>query len=164
LQQAGFNAFGVGTGSGTLALAKQDKPDVVILDVNLPDISGFDVCRQLKADPDTSGIPVLFLTATEKNESGAETAKGVGGIAYLFEPIEAETLVTMVKFACGMKSLRAGAGSVDTSSKDELTHLRGLLLQVAEASKDSRTVSLAMGGVAAIDEALVRQSGRSPAA
>jgi hypothetical protein len=70
----------------------------------------------------------------------------------------------MVKFACGMKSLIAGAGTVDTSSKDELTLLRELLLQLAEVSKDSRTVSLAMGGVAAIDEALVGQSGRSPAA
>jgi CheY-like chemotaxis protein len=104
LNDAGLNVSGVGSGKEALETARRDRPDVILLDVHLPDMLGFEVCRQLNADPETSSIPVLFLTAIETSDWGAEHAKSVGGIAYLFNPIEPDTLVTMVQVASKMKT------------------------------------------------------------
>ncbi|MDF2181002.1 response regulator [Neptuniibacter sp. CAU 1671] len=50
------------TGGEGVKSAKHDQPDLILLDADLPDFSGFEVCRRLKADPDTASIPVIFLT------------------------------------------------------------------------------------------------------
>src|SRR6186713_1660714 len=61
-RNAGYRALEAGTGEEALSLARQ-RPDLAVLDVNLPDMSGFDVCRQIKADPATRGISVVHLSA-----------------------------------------------------------------------------------------------------
>jgi signal transduction histidine kinase len=62
LARAGYTVFEVDRGSETLARALEVRPHVIVLDVNLPDLNGLDVCRALRADPQASGIPVLMLT------------------------------------------------------------------------------------------------------
>jgi CheY-like chemotaxis protein len=61
LQRAGFAVKEAASSSEALRLATE-RPDVVVLDVNLPDINGFEVCRRIKAHPGTSAIPVLHLS------------------------------------------------------------------------------------------------------
>ena len=63
-------------------------PDLILLDVMMPGIDGFEVCRRLKADPDTKNIPVVFVTG--KNDA-AEQAKGMalGAAGYLHKPVDA---------------------------------------------------------------------------
>ena len=68
LRQAGFEVWEAATGAETLQKAAQG-PDLVVLDVNLPDLNGFEVCRRLKADPATNHIPVLHLSATRVQSS-----------------------------------------------------------------------------------------------
>jgi two-component system phosphate regulon response regulator PhoB len=63
LRQAGWQTAEASTGAEALARARSMTPAVIVLDLNLPDVSGTDVCRVLKADPQTAGIPVLMLTA-----------------------------------------------------------------------------------------------------
>jgi CheY-like chemotaxis protein len=78
LRKAGFNVLEAGSGREALEVASA-RPSLIILDINLPDMLGFDVCRQLKADPDTRDIPVIHMSATypgntvdiESLESGA---------------------------------------------------------------------------------------------
>jgi CheY-like chemotaxis protein len=67
LRQAGFEIIEAATGAEALRLAKEN-PDLVILDVNLPDMDGFEVCERIKADPATSLIPVLHLSAVHMND------------------------------------------------------------------------------------------------
>src|SRR4051794_16679890 len=62
-----LNNFAVreaGSGADALRIAKSEQPDLVLLDVNLPDLNGFEVCRRLKAEPATARIPVLHITAS----------------------------------------------------------------------------------------------------
>ena len=66
LQHSGFQVKEASTGQEALRMA-QEEPDLILLDVNLPDISGFEVCHRLKSDPKTSSIPVLHLSATHKD-------------------------------------------------------------------------------------------------
>jgi signal transduction histidine kinase len=102
LRQAGFEVTEAGTGGETLRLAIA-QPDLIILNVDLPDMSGLEVCRRLKAEGATAAIPVLCLSATEVG--GKETAPGLanGADAYLVPPVEPAVLTTTVKALLRMR-------------------------------------------------------------
>ena len=63
LKRAGFTVKVVNNGQEALDAVKQQPPNVVLLDWMMPELDGPEACRRLKADPDTAGIPVIFLTA-----------------------------------------------------------------------------------------------------
>ena len=96
LRQEGFLVKEAETGNEALRLA-EDHPDLVVLDLNLPDISGFEVCRRLKADPRTASIPVLHLSATHRDAESWATALEGGADAYLPEPAEPAVLLATVR-------------------------------------------------------------------
>lgn len=75
------------SGPKALKIAQSDpKPDLILLDIMMPGMDGYEVCRQLKADPATAGIPVIFLTA--KSQEGDETKGfGLGAVDYITKPI-----------------------------------------------------------------------------
>ncbi len=95
-QEAGFDVKEAATGSDALRLAAE-KPDVVVLDVNLPDINGFEVCRRIKAHPGTSAIPVLHLTGAYVSSHDKSLALEEGADGYLIKPVEPEELIAQVK-------------------------------------------------------------------
>jgi DNA-binding response OmpR family regulator len=81
-----------GSGTEALALARRERPDLVLLDVGLPELDGYAVCRTLKADPTTAGIKVVMLTARAQRrdqERGAE----VGADAYITKPFSPQRLL-----------------------------------------------------------------------
>jgi PAS domain S-box-containing protein len=96
LESAGYRVVEASDGREALMLARR-RPLLVVLDIKLPDISGLDVCRRLKADPDTRAIPVLQTSATfisaERKVEGLES----GADAYLAQPIEPPELVATVR-------------------------------------------------------------------
>src|SRR5438309_2256331 len=63
LSRAGYNVIGTDDGQRGVELAKQNRPDVILLDMLLPKLAGIEVLRQLKADPQTNSIPVIVLTS-----------------------------------------------------------------------------------------------------
>jgi CheY-like chemotaxis protein len=69
----------------------------VLLDINLPYINGFEVCRRLKNDPATVDIPVVFLTAIDRYGNDKPMAENVGASALLFYPIEADQLSAVIQ-------------------------------------------------------------------
>jgi PAS domain S-box-containing protein len=96
LRQARFTVWEADTGTDALRLAAQ-KPDLVILDVNLPDMSGYEVCQRLKADPGTASMPVLHLSASfVRSEDRSEGLEG-GADGYLTYPLEPRELVASVE-------------------------------------------------------------------
>jgi two-component system OmpR family response regulator len=82
------------TGKDALALAASDKPDLIVLDVMLPDIDGFEVCRRLRADGNE--VPVIFLTARDAT-SDTVTGLTIGGDDYITKPFSVEALVARVR-------------------------------------------------------------------
>jgi DNA-binding response OmpR family regulator len=68
-----------------LAIAKQDPPDLIILDVMMPQINGYEVCRQIKATPALRDIPILFVTVVPPRMGYPETQR-LGGAGYLCKP------------------------------------------------------------------------------
>jgi signal transduction histidine kinase len=96
LREGGYNVLEARTGHEALVLAAQD-PDLITLDINLPDMNGFEVCRRLKADPATAQIPVLHISASfAKTEDRVRGLEG-GADAYLTEPLDREELLATVR-------------------------------------------------------------------
>jgi len=96
LRRAGFEVIEAGTGQQALHLMA-DSPDLVILDVNLPDIDGYAICRQIKSNEVTSRTPVLHLSATMiSTEARVQGLEG-GADAYLVQPVQPEELVATVR-------------------------------------------------------------------
>lgn len=96
LRRAGFVVREAGTGADALRLVA-DLPDLVVLDVKLPDVSGFEVCRRIKAAPSTSAIPVLHLSTTFVDlEDKVQGLEG-GADGYLTDVLEPLELIATVK-------------------------------------------------------------------
>ncbi len=93
------------SGKAGLETAKQEKPDLILLDVDMPDMSGFDLCRALKADPELCMIPVLFLSGLV---SGEDKIRGLdlGGIDYITKPFDSFELQARVRAALRSKNLQ----------------------------------------------------------
>jgi len=96
LRAGGYECCEAATGAQALARA-QDRPDLIILDVRLPDISGFEVCRQLKGDPCTASIPVLQVSAAFVSAEDRVGALDGGADGYLTHPIDRTALITTVR-------------------------------------------------------------------
>lgn len=88
LQNAGFTVVEAATGAIGLEAVVEHQPALVILDVQLPDISGFEVCRQIKANPETAFIPVLHLSASFVQSQDKAEGLDSGADAYLAQPVE----------------------------------------------------------------------------
>ncbi len=103
LQRAGFNVIEASTGQQALQLVAETKLDLIVLDVKLPDIHGFEVCRRIKADPTTASIPVLHLSASfVQMEDKAEALEG-GADGYLTQPVESRELIATVNALLRMR-------------------------------------------------------------
>ena len=96
LRQAGFEIVEAATGSDALARAK-DQPSLVVLDVRLPDMSGFEVCRRIKSHPATALIPVLHLSGHFATQEDRIFGLDGGADAYLTYPVEPTELLATVR-------------------------------------------------------------------
>src|SRR5512142_1749871 len=95
LQRFGYHVVEAATGSDALRLA-QSAPDLVVLDVNLPDMSGFEVSRRLKASENTKHIPILHLSATYVDGDSQVLGLEAGADGYLTQPVEPAVLLATV--------------------------------------------------------------------
>ncbi|HET6251456.1 MAG TPA: response regulator [Tepidisphaeraceae bacterium] len=95
LKAAGFTVFEAGTGEEGIDIAKTGT-DAVVLDVNLPDINGFEVCRRLRANSATARIPVIHLSATFVKDIDKVTGLEAGADGYLTHPVEPPVLIATV--------------------------------------------------------------------
>jgi two-component system phosphate regulon response regulator PhoB len=95
LAKAGYTVSSATSGTDALAIAKRDRPSLVVLDLMLPGLSGFDVLEQLREDPDTANIAVLMLTA-RKEEPDRIRGFELGADDYLTKPFSPPELVLRV--------------------------------------------------------------------
>lgn len=96
LQDAGYTVVSAPGGEEALALAHAKRPDLIILDLMMPGLSGFEVCARVKMDPQTGGIPVLFVTALNQI-ADKERALAVGGDDFVTKPVQYAELLARVE-------------------------------------------------------------------
>lgn len=93
-----FDVLATNSGKEGIKLAREKKPDLIFLDINMPEMSGDEVAQILSSRPETKEIPVVFLTAlVTKDEMGDESMASLGKYNYIAKPITTKELVTVIK-------------------------------------------------------------------
>lgn len=111
LERSGFVVRVANCGNAALEVATAEKPDVVLLDINLPDLSGYEVCELLRKNPGTRNIAVVFHTASSANEASRMHATQVGGDAFLTYPVDQEHLYSVIQ-GCVARHRLGSTGSI----------------------------------------------------
>jgi len=96
LESQGYDVICAYDGQEALDKARDEKPDLIIMDLMLPKLDGYKVCRMLKFDKKYNKIPVIIFTARSQ-ESDKEAGKDVGADAYITKPFEPEALIAEIK-------------------------------------------------------------------
>lgn len=129
LQNAGYDTISTTQGTEALELAVQKKPDLILLDIMMPDIDGFEVCENLASFPETRDIPIIFLTALHDK---ANIVKGfeVGARDHLSKPFHKEEFLARIKTHVQLKKLIEKQANLVKELKkalDEIKQLSGLI-------------------------------------
>ena len=96
LSNAGFKVIAENTAYDGIKAAKKSTPDVILLDIMMPGMDGYEVCNALKADPTTANIPVVFLTGKDSRDDSGRSFR-VGGDLFVKKPFSCERLLDIVK-------------------------------------------------------------------
>jgi twitching motility two-component system response regulator PilG len=96
LTSKGYQVEGVADGLAALEAVKNHEPDLVLLDIMLPEIDGFEVCRRIKEDPSTKHIPVIMLTAKKSREDMAR-GEQVGADWYITKPFKSAMVIETIQ-------------------------------------------------------------------
>ncbi|HEY5954696.1 MAG TPA: response regulator, partial [Terrimicrobiaceae bacterium] len=96
LNKAGFSVLIAGDGLTGLEVARQHRPEVIVLDLMLPGIDGYSVCRALRKDPDTESLPILMLTARGEPGEGVRGLE-LGADDYVTKPFSPRELVLRIR-------------------------------------------------------------------
>jgi two-component system, cell cycle response regulator DivK len=91
----GYEVLEAEDGLHGLALAKQEHPDLILMDMNLPDVDGYELTRRVRMDPDLADIPVVAMTANVMHGDREKTLE-VGCVGYIPKPIDVDTLPEQV--------------------------------------------------------------------
>src|SRR5918998_606128 len=120
LEAEGMTVLEAGDGPGGLARARDERPDIILLDVMMPGLDGWGVAEQLLEDPETAGIPIIFLTArAEFRARGLD----IGGVDYITKPFNPVELAPLVR---GLLE-RIERGERDELRSEKLLELRALM-------------------------------------
>jgi len=112
----GFTVTSAATGTEALRRAAEGRPDLVVLDVMLPDLDGFEVCRRLRAGG--NDVPVIFLTARDTS-SDTVTGLALGGDDYVTKPFSVEALVARIRAVLRRAGGAGGAGGAAATGDDD---------------------------------------------
>ncbi len=120
LEKEGFTMVGSQTGKGAIDLCRRERPDLILLDIMLPDSDGLDICKGIRSHPELAHIPVIFLTA-RASETDRIVGLELGANDYIVKPFFVRELIARIKIqfrgqTTASKLLKAGALELDRSS------------------------------------------------
>jgi PAS domain S-box-containing protein len=145
LRQAGFTVREAASGAEALPLLGA-RPDLVLLDVNLPDMSGFDLCRKIKADPATASVPVIHISGVyDQGEHKAQGLEGGAG-AYLTKPVEPAELIAQVRALLRLRRAEADARAEVRRSATTLAETAALLQSILDSSTEYGIIATDLDG------------------
>jgi signal transduction histidine kinase len=135
LRQAGFVVHDAGTGNEALRLVEEVRPDLILLDVHLPDISGLEVCRMIKEQEQTSSVIVVQISASAVSAPQAASALNCGADTYLIEPVDPDVLVATVRAFLRLRAAERAFARANQELSDKNLELE-LVNQALRRSND----------------------------
>jgi DNA-binding NtrC family response regulator len=134
LADAGYRTLSASSGERALEVAHREKPDLILLDVMMAGIDGYETCRRLKAAQATRAIPVIFLTALDDSFQKVR-GFGAGAVDYVTKPFDNEELLARIRTHLGLRrEIQKVAGRADSSGEaliGDLSEVRARIAQVA---------------------------------
>jgi CheY-like chemotaxis protein len=97
LMDAGFDVAEESLGRAAIGRLGRERFDLLVIDFHLPDLSGLDVCRAVKADPHTAGLPILAVSAVADREPAERAARDAGAAAFIADEADADAFVAAVR-------------------------------------------------------------------
>jgi DNA-binding response OmpR family regulator len=136
LEKEGFALSGLQTGKGAIELCRQVRPDLVLLDVMLPESDGLDICKAIRKDPDFSAVPIIFLTA-RASETDRIVGLELGANDYVVKPFFVRELIARIKLqfrnpTAPARVLESGGLELDTTSRQVRLNGTALALTATE--------------------------------
>jgi len=134
----GYQVRPVPNGSKALSAAKARLPDLILLDIMMPDLDGYAVCEQLKADERTRDIPVIFISALNETFDKVK-AFDLGGVDYIAKPFQAEEVLARVKTHLSLRSMQQQLHAQNDQLQQEIVERERVeeALREANATKDT---------------------------
>ncbi len=120
LSEQGFRVRPVPNGSLALRVAKVEPPDLVLLDIRMPDMDGYTVCEHLKADEKTRDIPIIFISALDAIQDKVKAFQ-VGGLDYITKPFQVEEVLARVRTHLTLRKLQTQLQEANTKMMRELS-------------------------------------------
>lgn len=142
LSGAGYRFLRADSGEKALDLIQGERVSLALLDVNMPEMSGYDVARKLHARPETSRLPIIFVTAVARDESEVFDGYEAGAIDYLLKPVDERILRRKVRLLCELveKELTLEQLCADVAKRNEdLQQLLTRQRQLEEERMESET-------------------------
>jgi DNA-binding response OmpR family regulator len=136
LEKEGFSMSGLQTGKGAIELCRQVRPDLILLDIMLPDSDGLDICKGIRKDPELAATPIIFLTA-RASETDRIVGLEIGANDYVVKPFFVRELIVRIKLQfrsqisthdARTRVLEAGGLELDPSSRQ--VRLNGIPLSL----------------------------------
>lgn len=135
LEQSRFKVFVAKNGVSAFNKTILIQPDIILLDIRMPKIDGFETCRRLKQDVRTKNIPVIFLSASDQT-SDKITGFQVGGIDYITKPFQREEVLTRIQHQLSIQSANLEIRNLNTKLREQIdrqaTYLEAIRLALAE--------------------------------
>ena len=135
LEEKGFKVLLAEDGETALQIAQSRTPDLILLDVLMPNIDGFETCRRLKAKPSTRDIPVIFLTALSETVNKVQGFK-LGGVDYITKPSQQEEVLVRIQTHLNLRKMRQTLAAQNQELQQAL-NFEALIRRITEKLRDS---------------------------
>ncbi len=129
----GYKVRSVPSGSMALKAIRVVPPDLILLDIMMPEMDGYEVCQQLKADEQTCDIPVIFLSALTKTEDKVK-ALSIGAVDYITKPFQVEEVLARVETHLALRNMQKRLEEKNTQLQQEITEHK----QAEKALRESK--------------------------
>jgi two-component system, sensor histidine kinase and response regulator len=136
LIDAGFTTYSAANGQQTLDMAALYTPDLILLDINLPDIDGIEVCRRLKAAPENASLLILQISASATTAPHATEALNNGADAYLAEPVDSTVLIATINALLRLRSAERQLQEANTALQEANLSLASVNRDLLQSNQD----------------------------
>lgn len=143
LEPGGYDILPAPSGEVALKIAPRAKPDLILLDIMMPGIDGFETCRRLKANESTANIPIIFITARSETESVIEGFQ-IGGVDYIIKPFRHEEVRVRVQTHLTIKQLQDVLRGANNRLREANAQIEAQREAAEQELQDARQVQMSL--------------------
>ncbi|MBC8234504.1 SpoIIE family protein phosphatase [bacterium] len=143
LEPEGYEILAAPSGEVALKIAPRAKPDLILLDIMMPGIDGFETCRRLKGDESTADIPIIFITARGETASIVEGLR-IGGVDYIIKPFQHSEVRARVRTHLTIKRLQDGLREANARLREANIQIEAQKKAAEQELQDARQVQMAL--------------------